>query len=408
MAQKINQVMYKDYTSAMKADDFTAFIIELTQMQSKLVNDVINWLGPWVVLFSGKVKETIGKEWEETIFAEVDTFCNKLDIFFQENLLLKLIARRIDLLDTEKIQRASNHLARTHNECKAITQFLANLKSKTANNQYTYYPCILVIDEILDPLPWEFVHTSQEFSRVHSIYLLFYLYEKYSAQIVDGYYKLNVKQGFALINPDSDEKLNDMLKRCQQYYSDIFPSWERVERTIPTFDQMRQGLSQSDLFVYSGHGSTLQFFTSLEFEALQNNCVMFLFGCESVAMKPQGTICEAACTTYTYFKTGCPAILGTLTIVTDVWIDLVMFYILTQWAAPRTIKHPLIDISKDSHTIQRVNRILSTIEGKRNPNLLQLLCDIRNQNDISIRIRHAMVFRGLPSHNVGVENEATF
>lgn len=405
-AQKIHQEMYKDYVAAMKCAEFSTFIKDLTQAQSKLVNDLINWLGPWVTLFSGKVKDLSGKEFEETIFTDVNTFCNGLiDFPNDKKMLLNLMARRIDLLDTEKIKQASNDLARTHDECNAIMKYLANLKSKTAlkTNEYEYYPCILIIDEILDPLPWEFVLTSQEFSRIHSIYLLFDLFDKFNDQINDGYFKLNVKTGFALINPDDDDKLNDMLQRCRQYYADCFPNWKRIEQIIPTFDQISHGLSESEIFVYSGHGSGLQFFTSSQFDAIRHNCVMFLFGCESIAMKPRGTICEAICTSYTYFKTGCPAILGALTIVTDIWIDLIMFYLLTQWVASKQIKHPLIDVCKDEYSKQRVNRILSKIEGKRNPNLLQLLCQLRDEKDMSIRMRSAIIFRGLPMHNTAVE-----
>lgn len=239
---------------------------------------------------------------------------------------------------------------------------------------------------------------------MHSFFFSFsFRYERFKDQIDDGYLKVTVENGFALVNPDNDEKLGDMRKRLSQYYNAYLPKWNLIDGVVPTLDEISHGLAKSDLFVYSGHGSSLQFFSSMEFEHIKHDSIMMLFGCESVAMKPKGTVCEASCSTYTYFHCGCPAVLGAITIVTDVWIDLITIILLTRWTTSKNKTHPIIDVCKDDITKDRVNRILEKYEDKPDPNLLKLLCDIRDERDINIRIRSAIVLRGLPPYNLACQ-----
>lgn len=372
-------------------------------MQSKLVNDLKLWLGPWTTLLTGKIKGQHGQKFEKRIFDEVDKFVQERGNFTDDQcLLLSLVARRIDLLDSDKIKQAAHDIAETVEEFTSISQFLATLKSKTKFTEFEYYPCILIVDDILDNIPWEMVLPSQEFARVHSIYLLFDLYERFKHQIDDGYLKINVTNGSAVINPDNDEKLGYMSQRMAKYYDDCFPEWKRIERVVPTLQQLTEALTSNNLFVYSGHGSSLQFFSNDDISNIKHSCLLLLFGCDSIAMKLRGTICECDCSSYTYFKTGCPGILGAISIVTDVWIDLITMYILTQWATEKHAKHPVVNACADEHAKERVRRILSKIKGVKNGNLLSLLCEIRNEPDISIRMRSAIVYRGLPPFNSAV------
>lgn len=209
---------------------------------------------------------------------------------------------------------------------------------------------------------------------------------------------MKVTNGFALVNPDNDIKLGDMHKRLSEFYDTYFPNWKFIGAVVPTMDQITMELAKSDLFVYSGHGSSLHLLSSREFEQMNHNCLMMLFGCESIAMKARG-ICEAECSAYTYFQSGCPGVLGALTIVTDIWIDLITICLLTQWTASKHSKHPTIENCRDDGTRAYVKRILKRFNGNRNPNLLDLLCYVRNETDIDIRIRSAVVYRGLPPYN---------
>lgn len=392
----------------MNTPGYNDFIKSLSMAQSKLVSEMSMWLGPWTVLLSGKIKGKSGEQFESKLFDEVAKLCDEFDDFPVDQLvLLCLVARRLDLLNSTKIKQAARDIGRNQQEFTRIAEWLAQLKRKTPFTDFQYYPSILVLDELVDPMPWELIQPQQEFSRVHSIYLLFDLYEKFKDQIKDGYFRVCIKNGFALINPDADEKLGDMSKRMCKYYNEYLNQWPRMERQMPTGAEITDALQNNNVFVYSGHGSALQCFTEAELNVIHHKCPMFLFGCESIAMKPRGTICEARCSSYTYFKCGCPGILGALTIVTDIWVDLISILILTQWVLPKNITHPIIDICRDDNSKERVNKILFKYKGKRNPNLLALLCDIRNEKDISERMRSAMIYRGLPIHNTAIDKECS-
>ncbi|XP_031640828.1 separin [Contarinia nasturtii] len=400
---KVHEVLYENYTSHMNTENYSSFMKELKTAQSKLVDDMISWLGPWITLLSGKIKGKDGENFEKKLFEDVEIFGKSQKFTNDQITYLSLMARRIDLLENDDCEQAGRFIARNFAECTQIKNFLIDLKNKTTIEDFEYYPCILVIDEILDPLPWEMCLTSQEFTRMHSIYFLFDLYERYKDQINDGYLKIDVKNGLAMINPNDDEKLAHMCERMSSYYKDFLPKWKRIEKEVPSPEQFTKCLTENDVFVYSGHGSSLQFFATHEFENIKQNCIMMLFGCESIAMQPRGTVCEATCQSYVYFKNGCPALLGALTIVTDVWVDLITICILTQWVVPMQEKHPTIEICKDERSKEHIRKILLKSEGKRNPNLLALLCEIRNESSISFGIRSAMVFRGLPPYNTSME-----
>lgn len=297
----------------MNSSEYPTFMKRLKQMQSKLVTDMAKWLGPWVTLMSGKIKSKAGEDFERKLFEEVKRFTIDIEWIKPDQIvLLKLMARRIDLLDNEKIEQAAGDIAKNKEEYRRIKQFLTELKAKTPFKDFTYYPCILVIDEILDQMPWEMLLTSQEFTRVHSIYHLFDLHKRYKHQIDDGYLKISMKHGFTMINPTNDDKLNDMHSRMNKFYDDSLPKWERFERITPPFEQISECLAKNDLFVFSGHGSSLQFFSQFELDNLRHNCLMLLFGCDSIAVKPSGTCLEASCPSYSYFKNGCPGTLGAI------------------------------------------------------------------------------------------------
>ncbi|XP_055313035.1 uncharacterized protein LOC129574695 [Sitodiplosis mosellana] len=405
-AHEVHQVLYENYLSYMNTlpTKYSEFMKRLKQTQLKLVADMATWLGPWITLLSGKIKGKAGEDFEQKIFEDVDKFAGELGWMTPDQvILLSLMARRIDLLDNGKIEQAARDIAPSYKDSCRIEKFLLELKAKTPFKDFTYYPCILVIDEILDQMPWEMVLTSQEFTRVHSIYLLFDLYERYKDQIDDGYLKMSIKNGFSMINPNNDDKLNDMCKRMTQFYDNCLPNWERIERIVPSAEKISECLSKNELFVYSGHGSSLNFFSNFELESMRHNCLMLLFGCDSIATKPSGTISEAACSSYTYFKNGCPGTLGAITIVTDVWVDLITIWILTQWIVPKQMTHPKIKVCKDARSKEHVSRILLKSEGKRNPNLLAILCDLRNETEITFGMRSAIVYRGLPPYNTLAE-----
>lgn len=177
MAYEINHVYYKNYTATMTNGNVGTFLKELSRLQTNIVDEMSYMLGAWVTLLCGKIKGENGKNFEQQIFKQVDQFCKRHNDFTEnQRNLLSLIARRIDLLDKHKLKQGSQDIAETKDQYSRILTFLEKLKDKTVFKGFEYYPCILVIDEILDTMPWEMVIKSQPFTRVHSLHLLFDLY----------------------------------------------------------------------------------------------------------------------------------------------------------------------------------------------------------------------------------------
>lgn len=161
----------------MTSETMSSFLKDLSRIQTQIVDDISSFLGAWITLLCGKIKGNDGKNFEQQIFKQVDQFCNRHKDFTEnQRNLLSLMARRIDLLDKHKLKQGSQDIADTKDQYSRILTFLEKLKDKTVFKRFEYYPCILVIDEILDAMPWEMVIKSQQFTRVHSLHLLFDLY----------------------------------------------------------------------------------------------------------------------------------------------------------------------------------------------------------------------------------------
>lgn len=404
MAYEINYIHYKRY-SQNQPSEHVEYIKMLTALQSEIINSMILWLGPWITLFSGKCKTPDGKQLEKKLSKEVDEFVTETDGISDENIvLLKLIVRRIDLLDEEKLKEAAYQLAQNKIQYQRITQFLNQLKKKTTFASNTYYPCILIIDEILDAMPWEMILPQQESTRFSSIHLLLNSYRLYKDQIEDGYVKLQITNGSALINPDNDEKLQKMHLRMDEFYKTWRPDWKRHGATIPTTTELRSLFQDYDVFVYSGHGSALQFFDAKDDITLKTKSVLLLFGCESLALKSRGLVSEAYGPSHVYYTTDCPGMLGATTIITDIWADLITIMILYQWIPSESTEQLNLNVGNDSYYKNRIKEILSSTAGKREPSLLAILSKIRTEMQLSVRIRSALVFRGLPVYNILAES----
>lgn len=395
---------YKRF-STLKEDTelFATYIKDLTALQTKLINDIILWLGPWITLFSGKTKNSAAKQLEQQIFTEVDEFVNDCGKISDENVvLLKLIARRIDLLNSDKIKEAAFQLAQNQLQQQNIAKFLAQLKLNHSFEPFDYYPCILIIDEILDQVPWEMVLPQQEFTRFNSIHLLLHSYELYKDKIDDGYVKLEILNGSALINPGSDGTLQNMSKRMNNFYKKWRPDFHVISDQIPTQQQIHELIQNYDVYVYSGHGSGLQFFDASDDIKIKSKSVLFLFGCESLALKMRGLVSEAFGSPHVYYTIDCPGMLGAHTIITDTYADLVTLKVLMQWIPTNYDRTEVIfnEIGPKYCTKKWITDSITITE----PSLLTILCKIRDDNAFTIRMRSALVFRGLPIYNLLAES----
>lgn len=402
LAYVVYQEMYKNYVAEVDRLGYNTFITQLTKQHTKLIKDMQQWLGPWLTLFAGNVRGTQGQQFESTLFARIRNFCtdNQIQLNGEQMKLACLIGRRMDLVKTAGIKQAASYIGQTPAEVRAIEKLLIYVKTKIKLPAFEYYPCILVIDELLDSMPWEMVIPKQEFSRINSIYLLYDLYEKHKENIRDGYLQYSFTNGCSIINPDNDANLQQMHKRMMKFFGAHLNDWKIIDNRKPTIDELTEMYSNHSVLSYSGHGSSLQFFDALDLGHIRTKSIVLLFGCESIAMKSEGLISMANGAPYLLYSMGCPGMLGALTVVTDIWSDLITIYIVSQWLAPNIDASDEFADIHDVWTKERAKDIFSRTAYKKEPNLLRLLCNIRDeQRVLSVRVRAAIIFRGLPVIN---------
>lgn len=133
--------------------------------------------------------------------------------------------------------------------------------------------------------------------------------------------------GVSLLNPSGD--LTKTAQRFQPWLPKLPPSWVHL-RQSPDDDGWRDLLSENDLFLYVGHGSTSQYvrprvvkrlgYAELS-EVSKSTCaVSWLVGCGSVAVEDLGEF-EPSGMVLNYLAAGSPAVLGALWDVGDIDAD---------------------------------------------------------------------------------------
>lgn len=327
---------FKDLYESTKA--YTEVVKTISNALAKVIEKLKLWLGPWVVLFSGKIKGEQGQKFELEIYQKVDAFSAINQLTMRQNVLLSLVARRLDLINSFDIENVSNAISKTNKQCDEIKLFLSNTKKNTNYSNQKYYPLILILDEHLDTIPWEMLIPDQETTRFNSVHMLFALYKEYKDRITDGYLKLELKTGSSLINPNNDTNLGGMVKRMSDFLAYWTPDWKSFQQKIPTDCEMREIISTTDMYVYAGHGSSFQYLNFEEIETLATKTVMLLFGCESAALTFNGWVSEASMFYMKLHAAKCPFILGALCVVTDLWTDIVSIMILSQWVPSDKMK----------------------------------------------------------------------
>lgn len=400
-AYELFEVSFRDYGKSFHHKDVQE---KINTGMTKLVADIKAWLGPWVVFFTGKIKGEAGKLMEKKIAILVDDFIEKNGKFsaYQKQLLL-LVSRRIDLLDSYTIKKAAEHIADNRIQYSAISKFLAGIKISFKFENYSYYPCILIVDEYLDKIPWEIFVPAEEIARFSSIYLLFDIYDDYKSDISDGYLKIRVKTGNALINPGVDTKLGDMQQRMKDFVSKWVPHWEKTVGGTPDPSAINQLYASADVFFYAGHGSSLQFANATELGKLKTKAIMLLFGCESNAIKLHGYVTEPTASHLTLHNSKCPAIYGGNTIVSDVWSDMWSISLLTYWI-PSKQSRPFKPILVGEEYQKIFHPIQKKLGTKTEPSILRIAAELRQLSGIILRMRAAFIYRGLPMYNILAES----
>ena len=78
-----------------------------------------------------------------------------------------------------------------------------------------------------------------------------------------------------------------METRISGFFQYWLPSWKTQTGTCNA-EQFKEMVTKSDVFVYCGHGTGLQFVQGDELQNMNIKSVVFLFGCGSVALTGTG------------------------------------------------------------------------------------------------------------------------
>lgn len=274
---------------AMKLTDipeYTRTLAEVDRTIVEVLDQMQQMLGPYLVLFLGQFKKPLSEE--NLLFDQVKQFFATEKLSDTRDLMLTfLIARGIDLLNYEDLDTYAIHFSGDSQLSKRMLDFLYELKDESeVSCKSPSYPTILIVDELLDSFYWEMLLPEKELCRCSSLHILLEITKRYKERIHDGYLQVNIAQGTALINLGDD--LPVMQKRISSFYDYWKPTWKQHVKETPPPEEIHRILTESDVIVYSGHGSGQQFVNPETFQELRANSVVFLFGCESVKLVSAG------------------------------------------------------------------------------------------------------------------------
>lgn len=282
--------------TAMKLKDiplYTKSLAEIDQTIAEVLEQMQLWLGPYLALFLGEFKETGAKRAEQAILEKVKQFFAKEKLIDDTRLLAMtfLICRGIDLLNYEDLESYAIDFSSESRLSKRLLDFLCALKeSSSLSYSAPSYPAIIILDELLDGFYWEMLLPEKELCRCSSLHILLEISKRYKAKIKNGYLRLDVRRGTALINLGDD--LPVMEKRISSFFDYWKPTWKKYVKVSPSPEEIKDCLTSNDVIVYSGHGSGQQFVNPETMVQLDVNCVVFLFGCESVKLVSYGACSE--------------------------------------------------------------------------------------------------------------------
>ncbi|RHZ83649.1 hypothetical protein Glove_89g107 [Diversispora epigaea] len=214
-----------------------------------------------------------------------------------------------------------------------------NSSSEDFNDQHI----ILILDKNVQMLPWESLPClrNQPVSRLPS--LSFLRDRILSIQHHNIPHNINTnnrrqKNQRNIQNTENTEFLNHMVNKNNCYYvlnpsQDLkntqkefetfvksFQNWDGVIGHSPFEQEIKNGLSNQDLYIYFGHGSGEQYIRNHHIRSLDRCAVTLLLGCSSGHLKNGGEF-DPSGAALSYMIAGCPALVANLWDVTDKDID---------------------------------------------------------------------------------------
>ncbi|GMF01609.1 unnamed protein product [[Candida] boidinii] len=161
---------------------------------------------------------------------------------------------------------------------------------------------VLIPTHQCNSIPWEStpILRNKSVTRMPSIQMLTDLLNN-NNDLPEGK-QIDTSKGYYVINPAGD------LKRTEENFKTIFEDmhgWNGIVGDKPTETDIIQGISNSNLYIYAGHGGGEQYIKSKSIKKLENCCPTILLGCSSGALKYEGVF-EPYGTVYNYLLGGSP------------------------------------------------------------------------------------------------------
>ncbi|GMG56238.1 unnamed protein product [Ambrosiozyma monospora] len=174
--------------------------------------------------------------------------------------------------------------------------------------------------------PWESMPCLQgkSISRMPSLTMLYNVLKANNKLLNDG---VSSSSGYYVINPGGD------LKNTQKNFQDLFAElngWNGVAGVKPQQQEIKNGLTKTNMYVYIGHGGGDQYIKSKAIKSMDSIPPTLLLGCSSGRLKQEGVFPPYG-TAYNYLLGGCPMLLANLWDVTDKDIDKFTFELLEKW-----------------------------------------------------------------------------
>uniref|UniRef100_A0A1A9VZZ7 separase n=1 Tax=Glossina brevipalpis TaxID=37001 RepID=A0A1A9VZZ7_9MUSC len=347
--KKCIQIDPKEWTTIESRQRYWKLLNELNTFIAVAVTELKDFLFPWNFLFSGISHDVfISCNNLHDLLQNIDTFCHQYKWSDQSRVLLSLAASNAYSLTDLEIEKICTFLIDKSKQRAMACDLLRQIRKQQQQQQqnsidltkngyekmFKCFPVILIVDERLDHFYWEEINVFQEFTRISSLQSLWHLYYYYRKNIQQGYLKVNIKDGACLVNPENN--LPKMELRMSTFFEYWLPNWRKILGREPTQEEFFEDLLSRNCYVYSGHGSGLQYVNGRKITKHQLNSVVFLFGCDSSRLNTSGLYSELIGAHLYYHAAMCPAIVGTIMSGLDSNVDRVATEILSGWIAPNS------------------------------------------------------------------------
>ncbi|CCD25897.2 separase NDAI_0G01210 [Naumovozyma dairenensis CBS 421] len=202
-----------------------------------------------------------------------------------------------------------------------LEEQIRRYQSKSLHTSNEIDHTFLIVSNSCHSFPWESLSFMKDLSitRVPSLQWLSSTLQKWNKDLFGG---ILVNERISMIlNPYGD--LNRTEERFRELFKNIAtnrPSSKLLINEKPDENQFLDMLSNSNLFIYVGHGGGEQYIRAREIKKQDNVAPAFLLGCSSASMKYFGKL-EPTGTVHSYLLGGSPMVVGNLWDVTDKDID---------------------------------------------------------------------------------------